>query len=137
MRLVRQAPDEPEAKLRVLAGQERTTGVLDQGAPEHAGPELRQASRIVRIEGRFQHSRDHQRTVDRPEEPQGASRSLRAYGPFRPDHKRRCRGSLPRTLENVPREPRGLGVLTTSPGPVPRGSRSITYTTLRSTSNTW
>lgn len=62
--LLRAARDEPEAELGVLARQERTTGVLDDRPAEHAGPELRQASRVVRIEGHRQHSREHHRTVD-------------------------------------------------------------------------
>ena len=46
------------------AGQERTTDVLHDLPVEHAGPELRQASRVVRIEGHRQQSREHHRTVD-------------------------------------------------------------------------
>jgi hypothetical protein len=62
--LLRAARDEPEAELGVLARQERTTGVLDDLPAEHAGPELRQASRVVRIEGHRQQPREHHRTVD-------------------------------------------------------------------------
>src|SRR5207253_1551223 len=62
--LLRAARDEPEGELGALARQERTTGVLDELAAEHAGPELRQASRVVRIEGHRQGSREHHRTVD-------------------------------------------------------------------------
>jgi hypothetical protein len=58
------ARDEPEAELSILAGQEYTTCVLHDLPVEHAGPELRQASRVVRIEAHRQQSRKHHRTVD-------------------------------------------------------------------------
>ena len=63
-RLLRAARNEPEAELCVVAGQERTPGVLDDLPAEQTGPELRQASRVARIEGHRQHSREHHRTVD-------------------------------------------------------------------------
>ena len=62
--LLRAARDEPEAELGVLAGQERTAGVLDDLPAEHVGPELRKASGVARIEGHRQQSREHHRTVD-------------------------------------------------------------------------
>ncbi|GAB3332733.1 hypothetical protein GCM10027452_06100 [Micromonospora halotolerans] len=62
--LLRVARDEPEADLRVIAGQEHSTGVLDDLPAEQPGPEPRQASRIVRIEGHRQRSRKHPCTVE-------------------------------------------------------------------------
>ena len=53
-RLLRLARDEPEAELRVVTGQERTTGVLDDFPAEDPRPELRQTSGVVRVEGHRQ-----------------------------------------------------------------------------------
>ncbi|BFU43131.1 hypothetical protein KRMM14A1004_13680 [Krasilnikovia sp. MM14-A1004] len=48
--LLRMARDESEAQLGILAVQERTTGVLADLPAEQTGPELGQASHVVRIE---------------------------------------------------------------------------------------
>jgi len=61
---LRPARDEPDAELRIVAGQERTTGAIHDLSAKHPGPELRQTSRVVRVEVHRQQSRKHHRTVD-------------------------------------------------------------------------
>ncbi len=57
------AGDEPEAELRVVAGKQPPTEVVDDRAAEHVGPERRQACWVARVEGHCQESRRHDRIV--------------------------------------------------------------------------
>ncbi|GAB3173952.1 hypothetical protein GCM10027259_13100 [Micromonospora palomenae] len=62
--LARAARNEPKTELRVLARQKRPGGVLDDLPAEQSRPELRRASRVVRLEAQCLQSRTHRQTVD-------------------------------------------------------------------------
>ncbi|GHJ56351.1 hypothetical protein Nm8I071_56580 [Nonomuraea sp. TT08I-71] len=60
---LRAATGEPETELGSVSRQEHTTGVLEDLPAEYAGPELRHAVRIARIQRHREKSRAHRPTL--------------------------------------------------------------------------